>query len=125
MKCFPFVTFYRHTEKNCYHLLQFSIWLSLKLVSAIFCQIFIFSSNDSPSKAMNFFLFHLKSSFCSQDIQIFVILFLSKLSRFKRANRSGIIYVMNWLAPICRCNFWNNSETALYSIIKLGQIIHN
>ena len=34
---------------------------------------FYFSSNDSPSKIMkNVFLFHLKSSFRSRDIQIFV-----------------------------------------------------
>ena len=39
---------------------------------AIFYQIFIFSPNDSPSKTMkNVFLFHLKSSFRSRDIQIF------------------------------------------------------
>ena len=46
----------------------------LKLVSAIFYQIFTFSPNYSPSKTMkNVFLFHLKSSSCSQDIQILVI----------------------------------------------------
>ena len=46
----------------------------LKLVSAIFYQIFIFSPNDSPSKTIkNVFLFHRKSSFRSRDIQIFVI----------------------------------------------------
>ena len=46
-------------------------------------------------------------------------------SRFKRANWSGIIYdVVNWLAWICRCNFQNNSKTALYYNIKLGQIIY-
>ena len=72
----------------------------LKLVSTIFYQIFIFSPNYSSSKTMKCFLFHLKSSFRSQDIQIFVIfLFLFTLSRFKRTNGSGIIYdVMNWLA---------------------------
>ena len=37
----------------------------LKLVSAIFCQFFFFFHQ--------FFLFHLKSSFRSRDIQIFVI----------------------------------------------------
>ena len=44
-----------------------------------------------------YFLFHPKSSFRSQDIQIFVIFsFLSTLSRFKRKNGSKIIYdVMN------------------------------
>ena len=34
---------------------------------------FIFSPNDSPSKTMKNVLFHLKSSFRSQDIQFFVI----------------------------------------------------
>ena len=44
-----------------------------KLVSAIFYHIFIFTLNDSPSKTIkNVFLFHQKSSFHSQDIQIFV-----------------------------------------------------
>ena len=37
---------------------------------------FYFLPNDSPSKAEKCFLFHLKSSFCSQDFQIFVILSL-------------------------------------------------
>ena len=47
---------------------------SLKLVSAISYQIFIFSPNHYPSKTVKkCFLFHLKSSFRSQDIQIFVI----------------------------------------------------
>ena len=42
-----------------------------------FYQIFIFSPNDSPLKTMkNVFFFHLKSSFCSQDIEIFVIFYL-------------------------------------------------
>ena len=45
----------------------------LKLVSAIFYQIFVFPQNDSPSKTMKSFLFHQKSSLCSQDIQTFVI----------------------------------------------------
>ena len=72
-----------------------------KLVSAIFYQIFIFPPNDNSSEIMkNLFLSHLKSSFRCRDIQFFVIFsFLSKLSRFKRPNGSGIIYdVMNWLA---------------------------
>ena len=48
--------------------------MNLKLVSAIFYEIFIFLPNDSPSKtAKNLFSFHLKSSFRSLDIQIFVI----------------------------------------------------
>ena len=58
--------------------------LSLKLVSAIFYQIFIFSPNDSPSKTGKYFLFHLKSSFCAQDIQVFVFLFLSTLFQIQK-----------------------------------------
>ena len=71
----------------------------LKLLSAIFYQIFVFSSNDRPSKTMKNVI-SSKSSFHSQDIQISVFFpFLSTLSRFKRANGSGIIYdVINWLA---------------------------
>ena len=46
----------------------------LKPVSAIFYQIFISSPNDSPLKTVkSVFLFHLKSSFRSQDIQIYAI----------------------------------------------------
>ena len=54
--------------------LQWPGSLCLKLASAVFYQPFIFSPNDSPSKTMKnvFFLFHLKSSFRSQDIQIFL-----------------------------------------------------
>ena len=53
--------------------MHFTNQTTLKLVSVIFYQIFIFSQNDSPLKTI--FLFQLKSSFCSQDIQIFVIFF--------------------------------------------------
>ena len=45
----------------------------LKLLSTIFIIFFFFSPNDRPLKTMKFFLFHLKSSFHSQDAQIFVI----------------------------------------------------
>ena len=77
------------------------LWFELlKLVSAVFYQVFTFSPNDSPSKTIkNVFLFHLKSPFCSRDIQIFVIFPLSTLSNLKKTNGSGIIYdAMNWLA---------------------------
>ena len=48
----------------------------------------------------NVFLFHQRKSSRSQDIHFFVIFpFLSKLSKFKMTNGSGIIYdVMNWPA---------------------------
>ena len=69
--------------------------IALKLVSAIFYQIFIFSSKDSPSKTMenvsskNLFSFSRYLNFCN-----FFPSFT--LSRFKRANGSGIIHdVMN------------------------------
>ena len=56
--------------------------LLLKLVSAIFHQIFYFSPNDSPSKTVN--VFFMEKAF-----------FVLKT----RTNGSGIVYdVMNWLA---------------------------
>ena len=48
-------------------------WL-FKAWICYFHQMFIFSPNDSPSKTEKCFLFHLKSSFRSWDIQIFVFL---------------------------------------------------
>ena len=45
----------------------------LKLVSGIFYQIFIFLPNEPFKNYEKCFLFHLKSTFRSQDIQIFVI----------------------------------------------------
>ena len=69
----------------------------LKLVSAIFYQIFIFSSSDRPSKSMkNVFDFTLKTLFVLKIFKfLYFFPFLSILSRFKRANGSGIIYVIN------------------------------
>ena len=66
----------------------------------MFYQFFIFSPNDIPSKTEKYFLFHIKSSFRSQDIQIFIIFFLTfRTFPTQRTNESGIIYdVMNWLA---------------------------
>ena len=46
----------------------------LKLVSAIFYQIFVFHQMIALQKLWKFFLFHLKSSFHSWDTQIFVFL---------------------------------------------------
>ena len=62
-------------------------------------------------------LFILSKKFFSFKIFKFCSFFpfLSLLSRFKRTHGSGIIYdAMNWVAKTCRCNFWNNSKTALY-----------
>ena len=46
----------------------------LKLVFAIFSQIFIFHQTIALKNYEKCFLFHVKSSCCSQDIQIFVFL---------------------------------------------------
>ena len=106
---------------------SFLLELSLKLVSIMFYQIFIFSSSDRSSNTLkNVFYFILKALFV---LEIFKFLqffpFISTMSRFKRANGCGIICVINWLPYICRYNFQNNSKTAFYYTIKLGQIIHN
>ena len=54
--------------------LQFVTMNELKLVTAIFYHFLILPLNDSPSKTIKkCFLFHLKSSFCSQDTLFFVI----------------------------------------------------
>ena len=68
--------------------------LFLQLVSAIFYQIFIFSSSDRPSKTMkNVFDFILKALFVLEIFKFLLFFpFLSTLSRFKRANESGIFY---------------------------------
>ena len=80
------------------------LWLSslkqwLKLVSAIFYRIFIFSPNDSPSKTEMFFI-SSKSSFCSGGIQSFVAFPLPfHLFQIQKDKGSGIINdVMHWLA---------------------------
>ena len=57
---------------NCLSVFDHFVGLAFKACVRYFYQIFIFSPNDSPSKTMkNVFLFRIKSSFCSQDIQFF------------------------------------------------------
>ena len=73
---------------------------SLKLVSAIFYQIFIFSSSDRPSKTMkNVFYVILKTLFLLEIFKFLLLFpFLSTRSKFIRANGSGKIFdVINWL----------------------------
>ena len=85
--------YFRNSPSKQMHSLDY-----LKLVSAIFYQIFIFHKMIALLKTVkNVFLFHIKNSFHSRDIEIFVSFsFLSTLSRFKRKSGSGIIYdVMN------------------------------
>ena len=48
------------------------LYYSLKLVSVIFYQMFIFHQMIALQKLWKMFLIHLKSSFLSGDIQIFV-----------------------------------------------------
>ena len=73
----------------------------LKLMSAIFYQIFIFSSSDRSSKTMkNVFYFILKALFVLKIFKfLYFFPFLYTMSKFKRASGSGITYdVINWLA---------------------------
>ena len=67
-------------------------FLLLKLVSAIFYQIFIFSPNDSPLKTIKCFLFHQKSSFRSRDMRIFVIFSLPQFPDSK--GQMEVEYIM-------------------------------
>ena len=62
---------YSATIKHCNHVIWTAVFV--KAVSTIFLRNFWFSPNDSPSKNMRCFLYHLKSSFRSRDIQIFFI----------------------------------------------------
>ena len=74
---------------------------SLKLVSAIFYQIFIISLNDSPSKIIKIVFYFIEKTLFVLTIFKFLYFFsfLSTLCRFKKTNKKGIIYdVMNWLA---------------------------
>ena len=66
----------------------------LKLVSAIFYKIFSFSPNDSPLKTMKNVFYFMKEALFVLEIFKFLLFFpfFCTLSRFKRANRSGIIY---------------------------------
>ena len=104
------------------------VFNTLSLVSTIFHQIFSFSTNDSPSKTEKMFFISSKKLFSFPRCSFYCIFFSSfrLFSRFKRTNGSGIINdAMHWLAYIYRCNFWNNSKTAVYYTTKLGQIIYN
>ena len=79
---------------------QLCLQVNQSLCSLFFINFYFFTKWQPFKNYEKCFLFHLRSSFRSWDIQIFVIFFLpSTLSRLKRTNGSGIIYdVMNWLA---------------------------
>ena len=74
----------------------------LNLVSAIFYQIFFFSSNDSPSKTIKNVFYFIERALFILDIFNFLRFFpfLSTHFRFKKTNRSGIIYDTNSLADV-------------------------
>ena len=78
----------------------FFIIITIKACVRYFFSIFFFTKWYPFNNYVKCFLFHLKSSFHSQHIQIFVVFsFLYTLSRYRRTNGSGIIYdAMNWLA---------------------------
>ena len=88
-----------------------AIFFALKLVSAIFYQFFIFSPNDSPSKTEKCFLFHLKSSFHSRDIQTFVfspLLFhLFQIQKDKQRIIQKKSASSSWMLPCLVIFFWN------------------
>ena len=107
---------------------RFSLHRNLKLVSAIFINFLLFHQMIALQKLWKVFLISLKKLFSFLRYSNFCKFVLSfpHFSDAKRQNGPGIIYdAMNWLALICKCDFWNNSTTALYYIIKLGQIIYN
>ena len=60
-------------------------------------------------------------------LEIFIFIFPFHIFQIQKekCEWNNINDVMDWLALICRWNFWNNSKTALYYIIKTGPIIHN
>ena len=83
------IKWYWATEKKHSMLLWFYLIFKRPLILFItkaciqyFSSNFYFSPNDSPTKTMKNFLFHLQSSFRSQDIQVFV--FLSSPLSFSR-----------------------------------------
>ena len=75
---------------------------TLKACVCYFLSNFYFSPNDNPSKAMkNVFLFHLKSSFRTWDIQIFVLL------------SSPLFY------PVSHCSRgWSKKNLKTYGVIN-------
>ena len=72
MTAFPPILWYAEFLDSFIFDLSTAVKLVLKLVSTIFYQIFIFQQMIALQELWKMFLFHLKSSFCSWDIQIFV-----------------------------------------------------
>ena len=73
----------------------------LKLVSATFYQIFIYHQMIALPKIWKMFLFHLKSSFRSQDIQVFVF------------SSSPLFF------PVTHCfSSWSKKNLKVYDVIN-------
>ena len=101
VSCLFVLKMFFSTNRQENYITSTKIFLSLKLVSAIFYQVFIFFIKWQTFKNYEkCFLFHLKSSFCSRDIQIFVTSYLPfhtfqiQKDKWKWNNYD----VMNWLA---------------------------
>ena len=97
----------------------------LKLVSAIFSEIFIFHQTVALQKLWKMFLFHLKNSFRSRDIQIFV--FFLPVSHFLKAWSKINLKVYDafkWLKNNLRTHFvWYLEKKKKGMTLKLWPLI--
>ena len=95
----------------------------LKLVPAIF----YFSTKwQSFKNYEKYFLFHLKSSFHSGDIQIFVFFpFFSTLSRFKRTSEYGIMMPWTGLHKLADVSFRINQNILNITSSNLVRLIQH
>ena len=91
-----------------------------RYIKACFCyfhQIFIFSPNDSPSATEKCFLFHLKRSFRSRDIQIFVFLSFPLFRRVGHCFRGWSKIINLKIHDVINC-LNKNSLTHFVSYLK-------
>ena len=100
------------------------IYLMLKLVCAIFYQIFIFSPNYSPLKTTKMFSISSKKLFSFSRYSLFCIFFPS-FPQFSDSKGQILVeqFTISWTSlHKFAVAIW---ETTLHYIIKLGQIIYN
>ena len=80
--------------KDVYITTYISLHINLKLMYATFCQFFIFSPNDSPSKTTeNVLYFNQKALFVLEMFNFLIFSLFSILCRFKRTDGSGIMLI--------------------------------
>ena len=80
--------------KDVYITTYISLHINLKLMYATFCQFFIFSPNDSPSKTTeNVLYFIQKALFVLEMLNFLIFSLFSILCRFKRTDGSGIMLI--------------------------------